>query len=72
MQSQKNFPIMKFINKNNEMKRAVKETGFGTLRDVPNVQLDLKFMKMILDEFDIGRCSIFGKIINVEDVGKVL
>lgn len=63
---------MEFINKNDEMKRAVEEMGFGTLRDVPNVQLDLKFIKMLLDGFDIGRCSIFGEIIKVEDMGTVL
>ncbi|KAK1400641.1 hypothetical protein POM88_000246 [Heracleum sosnowskyi] len=64
--------IMEFINKNDEMKRAVEEMGFGTLRDVPNVQLDLKFIKMLLDGFDIGQCSIFGEIIKVEDATYLL
>lgn len=64
--------MMQILDKNEEKMRAIEEMGFGSLKYLPIVNLDLKLVRKLLDRFDAVSCSLDGEKITDADVKNVL
>lgn len=64
-------------DKDKEMKsdgliKAIDEIGFGALKYLPSVKMEHAYIKILLDNFNVETCSIFGVQIKDKDVVNIL
>ncbi|KAK1378507.1 hypothetical protein POM88_025251 [Heracleum sosnowskyi] len=64
--------VMKIIEKNEVLMRAVDDMGFKSLKYLQRVKMDFDLIKKLLDSFDLDTCSIFGVNIKAGDVARIL